>query len=274
VSYRDKTKINNLLELIEKFQADIPISLNEAEEVIASYVRSIRTSEVLPSYHPIKKLERKWYDSLLGEEPNYSVYADPYYVCEAWACWALYSNKSIKALNKDNALINRSVIDLIHKAKIVVDAGCGIGYSTAFLKELLPDSHVIGTNLPGTLQYRIANEIADEAGFEMATGLENLGPVDVVFASEYFEHFQHPFRHVLEIIEQNRPEYIITINSFTGIAIGHFPIYLFTRGLGLTDTIPNKAAGRTFGRVMRNAGYAKLKTKIWNDRPSIWQKQP
>jgi len=212
------------------------------------------------------ELQKKWYDSL--EDPDFTVYEDPYYICDIWLCWVKYSRRYLCDISKPTSLGTRSIQSYIGQPKVIFDLGCGFGYTTALLKELFPLSKVVGTNLETSFQYEMAKQMGQRYGFEVHSGLDEIHTADLVFASEYFEHFQSPLEHLHDVLKKRRPKFLIIANGFNGLAIGHFNTYYH-----LGKPYCASDMGRMFNKQVSAYGYKKLKTKLWNNRPAIWVHQ-
>jgi hypothetical protein len=204
-------------------------------------------------------LEQRWYESLANGEPDYGVYDDDFFVSDLWACWVVYSRGYVKAIRK---LAEKGLLPEIAS---VADLGCGAGYTTAALQEVWPAARVIGTNLPRTAQYRIAESIGAEHGFFMSPSIGR--PVDLVFASEYFEHFQRPIEHLRDVIRFGSPRYLVVANSFGSRSIGHFNTYYDAE-----TPYSNKTIGRAFNKLLRDRRYQRVQTGFWNNRPAVWKR--
>ena len=204
-----------------------------------------------------RDLEKYWYDSLGKRNPAYDVYGRPEFIAETWACFGVYSKGFIKSLIKIN----------LHKFGVnsILDVGCGVGLTTAYLKILFDAENVIGTNVPG-YQFNIASKIGEEIGFKIKTNFKNEKNIDLVFASDYFEHFESPIKHLNEVLKVN-PKLIVVANSFGSVSVGHFNIYKINRLL-----VENKRVGRLFNNELKSRGYRQIKTKFYNNRPTIWKK--
>jgi SAM-dependent methyltransferase len=200
-------------------------------------------------------LERRWYASLERGEPDYGVYADPAYVAEAWACWVAYARRYVRAVATLPAGLGQ--------VRSVADVGCGIGYSCWAWRGVFPGARVTGTNLPGTPQYAVAADVARERGFDLLPRLD--GPADLLFASEYFEHFPEPVDHLRELLDVARPRVLVAANTFGAPSTGHFPSYR----AGGRD-LDGRSTSRAFARALREAGFAKVETGFWNARPAVW----
>tara|TARA_R110000765_G_scaffold193319_1_gene298870 strand:- start:8 stop:676 length:669 start_codon:yes stop_codon:yes gene_type:complete len=194
-------------------------------------------------------LQTKWYDSLDRGKPDFSVYEGEGYVHETYECWKVYSRRYIKLLAK----LKFSGVN--H----VLDIGCGLGYSTVQLAELF-DCKATGTNIKDSLQWQVCSAMRVLHGIELS---EKYVPADLVFASEYFEHFSHPNLELEGMLDIVDPKYVVTANTFGSDSIGHFREY---------NGEARSKAGRSFGNVLRRRGYKKVETKFWNSRPSVWVK--
>lgn len=207
-----------------------------------------------------RELEDAWYRSLAAGAPDYGVYADDRYIGELYACRTGYSRKYLLALQK------LGLFDAA--ARLVVDLGCGVGFSTAGLKLMFPATTVVGTNLAGTRQRSIAEAVGTERGFTVqdAAAAED-GVADLVFASEYFEHFEAPVGHLRAVLDAAAPKMLVIANAFGSKAIGHFDAYLVDG-----EKESPAATSRAFNAELRLRGYAPVETKFWNNRPSVWRR--
>lgn len=213
-----------------------------------------------------QRLERRWYDALSAGPPDWDVYATDYYLAELWACWVVYSRNYLRGLTRPAQVGSRSFCEHAAPVRRVLDLGCGVGLTTAALTQVFPDAQVVGTNLDGTRQIELARKLAERYGFRIDT--EPSGPVDLVFASEYFEHFPSPVRHLQDVLRAASPRAMLIANSFGTRAIGHFPRY-FVRGQWKDGT----ATKREFAAELRASGYVKVRTSFWNNRPTYWRRK-
>jgi SAM-dependent methyltransferase len=206
------------------------------------------------------ELEARWYTALRAGTPDFTVYDGDAYLAEAWACWCQFSGPHIKTLARSG-----------YAARVtpatVADLGCGIGWSTAALCRLWPDAKVTGTQLLNTLQARIARLHADSLGltFPLVEDLSGVGHVDLVFASEYFEHFLDPARHLDEVLTALTPDRLVLASTFTKNATGHFYAYLING-----EPVPRRSVARRFNAHLRARGYERDVERFWNDRPALW----
>jgi SAM-dependent methyltransferase len=203
-------------------------------------------------------IENKWYESLKLNNPIYEYYSRIEFVIEAWCCFHIYSKKYISMLEKLN--IGEWNVDS------VVDVGCGIGFSTCYLKYIFPERKIYGTNVKG-FQYNIANHLAKKNGFSIMENLDSLSTIDLIFASEYFEHFYNPIEHLIYILRKN-PKILIIANSFGSRSFCHFPDYEYNNKI-----YSNKEIGKIFNNILRNNGYENLDCGFWNNRPSVWREK-
>lgn len=219
---------------------------------------------------PYTNMMDQWYASLEKDikNPDYSVYSDPYYFAETWLCWKLYSRITLRACTviKDKTLGMPLFADM-QKVKTAFDLGCGMGYTTAAIKQFFTDSRVIGTNFKESAQFKFAENFGKQYNFEMMD--THIGTkADLIFASEYFEHIQEPIVHLKSVLDECEPRYLIIINAFGSKAIGHFPEY-YHHNKPYTSTQISKM----FGNTLRSYGFEKVKTSCWNGRPTYWRKK-
>lgn len=213
---------------------------------------------------PDANLEARWYASLEAGAPDYRVYHERAFLRDLWFCWVGYSRRYLMMVSSPRR-DGRRLVDQLGDVGSVIDLGCGAGYTTAALKEMWPTARVIGTNLPGTPQYEVAAKLSRLHGFEVASRVEE--HADLVFASEYFEHFEWPITHLREVLDCATPKALVIANSFGSRSTGHFPEYK-----DLDRTYSNKRIGRVFNSELRSRGYQKMETGFWNGRPTVWRK--
>jgi len=214
-------------------------------------------------------LQLRWYDSLAAGKADYGVYATDYYLGEMWACWSVYSRKYLTGILQPKSLPPYGILGHLGTVRRVVDLGCGIGFTTAALREIFPHADVGATNLNGTAQAEVARRMAKQFGFRLSETVEAFkGPTDLVFASEYFEHIESPLDHLEEVLTTLTPRTLLVANSFGTRAIGHFNHYLVAG-----QPMPGHALSRMFNAALRHHGYRKMKTAMWNQRPAYWVRQ-
>ena len=214
-------------------------------------------------------LEGEWYRALDDNRIDYSVYNDEYYFTDLWLCWEIFSRGYLRAIKHPSSLSKDgdSLIDFLDDVATVVDLGCGIGYTTAALKEIFPHAKVYGTNLKKTRQFTFCQSIERHYKFRV-TEDKHIKTADFVFASEYFEHILAPAEHVEDIISRWNPSYLYLANSFNTKSVGHFREYWIN-----DDWVDQKDASRAFNAILGGLGYQKVKTCLWNDKPALWAKK-
>lgn len=243
-----------------------PLDQAQALTLTLDAIRHHKHPPITPPEDALSLLQQRWYESLRIGTPDYSVYANPYYFCEVWLCWIIYSRKYLCALRNPKSMQDRSIVEHIGTPATILDLGCGFGYTTAGLKELFPQSEVVGTNLEGTAQYAMAAYFGSQHGFKLAGSYEGIH-ADLIFASEYFEHISNPVEHLRDVLASCTPSRLLIANTFTSPAIGHFETY--TDG---EATLTGAEASRLFNDTLRDAGFTKQKTNCWNNRPTYWSR--
>lgn len=259
-------------EVKEKFEEEYSVIREVTEEdskdldYFLKYTRIREEGD--KSKYVTKQEELDWYKSLEMGEPDYSVYGTKNYYKEIFCCYIVYSRDYLKRIDKTK--MNGSdelVLDYI-KSKIgdkcIVDLGNGIGYSTASLSSMF-DNKVYGTNLEISEQYDFNISIKDKYDFEMRTDINDIDNIGVVFASEYFEHIERPFEHLLDIINNKKPNFLIIANSFNKVAVGHFENYKYENKM-----ICQTKAQRFFTSLLREL-YKPIDAKFWNNTPMVWE---
>lgn len=256
--------IIGFLELCKREGADI----NKIYQVALTTIRHLTGSKKTRELTVLDQtLQNKWYQSLQSGRPDYSVYDSDLYLGELWACWIIYSRKYLLAIQDRKSLFAKSIVDDIGLVERVADLGCGIGYTTAAIKSMYPRADVYGTNLENTVQTKIAKAMGAKYDFVIYPDCQSYpNQVDIIFASEYFEHIINPIDHLLDILQVTKPRALLVANTFTAKSIGHFDFYQV--GGGWVD---GKTTSRMFNDTLRNHGYKKMDTKLWNNRPAYWK---
>ena len=158
--------------------------------------------------------------------------------------------------------------------KSFVDVGCGFGYTTMALKELFPKAEAYATNFPEGCQWRLATIFSKKYNFSLHPNVKSINKqIDLIWATEYFEHIENPIEHVQEIIDVCNPKYFIIANAFGTHSIGHFDNYKVKNdNMNNYDIVPGKNISRLFDKHLKLQGFTKVKTKCWNNRPTYWKK--
>lgn len=250
-----------LEEFLKLYSAYQSINIDQARKLIKEtilYYKSPGTKR--GELRHIQEMENKWYQSLDIDprKPDYDVYDHKYYFTDLWACWVIYSRTYLKNIRKH-------VVPAMGNPTSVLDLGCGIGFTTAALSEMFPGAWVYGTNIETSRQFGFCKEMGDRWDFAMLPSHRHCkGLVDVVFASEYFEHIENPLVELAGVLLLN-PKWLIIANAFNTVSIGHFRVYC-------EGTIHQGAISKVFDQVLIDAGYEKQKMGLWNNRPTIWKK--
>lgn len=238
----------------------------------AKQFKSIDADSIYKAYcegnSNLPPLYERWEKSVENNAFDFSVYDDDAYLNEAFYCWKKYARTYILLLKK--YVYSKSCEMNVDDVQSVIDLGCGCGYSTVALKSVFNNAKIVGTNLKNTLQYKIDEEICRQ--FEDCSMIDesdtlNLGRVDVVFASEFFEHLQSPKELLSALIGVYQPKYFIIANTFTKMSLGHFNSYIWDE-----DEMSGKEVSRKFNDYLRASGYVDLDTGFFNHRPKIWKK--
>jgi len=249
---KPKQCLGNYLRRCQKQGVDIERLHRIAQQTIKDI--KYKTGTVSP-------LQRQWYVALRsGKNPDYSVYESPDYLAELWACWAVYSRMYLRSIRSQYP-------GIITQSRGIADLGCGAGFTTAALSEL-STGKVTGTNLQGTVQEKVAQGVASDYRFRVVANLSDIRHnVDLVFASEYFEHFNAPIEHLGQVLSILKPRWMIIANAFNADSTGHFDTYQVG-----DHRISGKSTSRAFGATLRQAGYTKVKTPFYNQRPQVWKR--
>jgi len=270
MSILDNIKKAHLDQYLLRCQTVMPeLNVEEARKVALAAIRYYKGSKAArEELRARQDLEKRWYESVASGTPDFGVYDDDYFIAEMWACWVVYSRGYVRTLSK--------IIKTFGNLDVIADLGNGFGYTTAALKELWTGTYVYGTNLRETRQYRIAEALGKLYDYNMFPSVS--GPIDLVVAFEYFEHFEQPIEHLAMILDTSNPKFLVTANAFGSTSIGHFPKYKLTRleisaDSQLDVTVSNKAIGRHFNKYLRYRGYEPVKTGFWNNRPAVWRRK-
>jgi 2-polyprenyl-3-methyl-5-hydroxy-6-metoxy-1,4-benzoquinol methylase len=239
------------------------IGISTADQIVAASYSVLKSG----ADELLTQLEQDWYESLATGQPNYDLYDTDNYLAEVWYCYETYSKKYLREIQKERSLPPFGIYAQNKNAQLLVDLGNGLGITSAVLTEMFPAATVIGTNVPNSSQYKMAQILANQYGFTMVSDANEIKQqADLLFASEYFEHFQNPIEHLLHVIENLHPKRMLIANTFTNNATGHFNFYLHQG-----KEIDGKTMSRLFNATLRSLGYQKVVTKMWNNRPTYWE---
>ena len=274
----DLIKKENLKEFLESFNKELKIDIDSYYKLGLESIKYYKGSpSIRESFRKRQNLEIKWYESLEKKEPWYDVYNQLDILPDIWACWVLYSRKYLVTICSDKSLATKdhhgnwynkkSIVEDMGEINSIVDVGCGIGYTTVALQEIFPKAKVYGTQVEGTYQFDVCTKTVANTDISIVPNVLSIeGDVDLVFASEYFEHFERPIEHLTEILKK-KPKCLIIANAFNSISIGHFNIYKHK-----DQEFNPVQISRMFNATLKIEGYKLVKTKCWNNRPAYWKK--
>ena len=231
------------------------------------YCIKANTKKGLKAHRDLLKLEAQLYHQLrfLGNA-DYSVYQEKIYLSEVWVCFDYYAKKYIKDI------FNTKLVPDLKKyigQGSVLDLGNGIGFSSVAFTQQLPNK-VIATNVKKSYQWTLNETLSKAYNYKLIDSLSETEKecIEIVFASEYFEHFERPVEHLKEVLEIANPTILICANAFNADSTGHFDQYL-----DQSNMFTPKEISRLFGKTLKEYNYLKYETKCWNNRPSIYIKK-
>lgn len=256
-----KNKREDFREFLESYSTILDFDVEEMYEAGERWLRAFKADETTPEYDA---LLAKWLNS---NRTDFSVYDDLHYVLDSWTSWALYSSRALHLINK-RASDKKEVylLDFLSRTS-ALDLGAGHGYSTVAMSEILPNATVTATQLEGTHQIEFARKLFEsKPRLAIQTEKDPYQKTDIIFASEYFEHFDRPIHHLDEIMAAD-PDYLVTGNTFTvPDAVGHFEKFYNRDEVEMTG----KEMGGHFARQVRKMGYKNQVIRFWNTTPCFW----
>lgn len=252
------------LALCDAAGADVELVKDVAESTVA-YLNADKAKRA--TMRANQELERRWYDALARGRPDWGIYGDDRYLGDLWACWIVYSRQYLRNVVAPSSLPPDGVAASLGRVRRIADLGCGIGFTTAALTEMFPGAEAWGTNLEGIRQTMVAKQMGRLHGFQVVATIEQVPHVDLVFASEYFEHMPRPLDHLDDVLRLLQPRALLVANTFTSRSPGHFDRYRVNG-----DMLPGKTTSKLFNNLLRVSGYTKVETKLWNSRPALWMK--
>ena len=225
-----------------------------------------------------RKVEPLWtlWDQVVARERDVNeVYRAPSYLSDAWASWAGYTRTRLREAFGAR-FVEGGLLNAVPDPEVIVDLGNGLGLSTRSLSEAYPEALVAGTNFEGSVQSAIANahsmgrfgQFGDAIEAEVWISDNGFNRADIVVAMEYFEHFERPLQHLHGILTALNPLVLLVANSFKLGAVGHWPAY-FIEGRGI---VTPRQAGTAFWNALRDYGYERRESEVWNNRPAFWVK--
>jgi ubiquinone/menaquinone biosynthesis C-methylase UbiE len=257
----EKSKPTQSLDEIRKlylYKKWLPIVNDYVAKLEGKQYSSFSKKQAIELEHT--QLDEWWWGEHYKDFSRYSTF---HYLYAGLNCFDNYSKPS--AIDAFKNLKNE-------KIKSIIDVGAGIGLSTMLLSDLFPEATVLYNNIEGSLQEKFFNENKQKCfnvkNLEFISNDELLKvrdfDFDLLFASEYFEHFDKFLDWTSKIIEDNRFRYIVVNNSFSVEAYGHFKEYQLDGTL-----ITPRQASRQWLTFIRNS-YEDMKVKCWNGRPRMF----
>jgi SAM-dependent methyltransferase len=149
--------------------------------------------------------------------------------------------------------------DLLHqhfdfdylKRTSAIDLGAGCGLSTQKLALYLPK--VVYNNFSAR-QLAVALSLGLKQKIIAADCCDIRQHFDIIFAFEFFEHFQKPLKAFELIVKNIKPKMIFMQNSFGAFGYGHFKEYEINGKI-----YSNKTAGAAFNEALKKLGYTLIK---------------
>jgi SAM-dependent methyltransferase len=259
LNHRPNILLENFLEDYQKFNK---IDYEYAKQLISLGFK-------LQANAPYQKfLVDEWYASLEADKPNFDLYDHQYYFVDLWICWKEYSRNYLKAIPKRNSLdAETSIYSYLKDIRTVADLGCGLGLTSAGLKQIFKNARVVGTNIKDTKQYAFCEFMSKKYDFEIEPHYSRLPKLDLLFASEYYEHIYDCLDEIDVILKTKAPRYLYIASSFNTVSYGHFRKY---KTLNSDAQVDQKKISKIFNNTLKLNGYRKIKTKLWNNRPALW----
>jgi len=131
-----------------------------------------------------------------------------------------------------------------------IDLGAGVGLSTHYLREGLPNLSICYNNTEGRQADIAAKFLDGRKGFLLYDALDICQKTDVLFAFEFFEHFDEPTEAFRRLTNQTDAELVIMQNSFGAYGYGHPPKFQFCG-----DTVGAKYMKILFNHWLEETGW-------------------
>ena len=199
---------------------------------------------------------------------KHDAYTNLFYLYSATVCYFYYSRAAIGVLFKNK--------EKLGKIDRILDLGAGNGLTSMKLSDVF-NCKVYYNQLDG-IQKEFAREmfikynsnctvLPEDRSFERTNG-----KIDLVFASDFFEHLERPINYLENVIRNVNPKYIVTCNAFTAPHPDHIhPFYFHKQYGGTIESIEPKKISRRFNAKLRYSGY-EIYFKGWSGRPTVWKK--
>ena len=253
MSFLDKIKKSDLEEFLKETSLYCVIDVKRIYDVTINLLKKFEGKKEITdeSVREWKKLYDDWYYSLETNNPDYRVYSDAHYMSEVWLCWTKYSRRYLKdLLNKKSIKINneyKTVIEFFGKNDVIIDLGCGFGYTTATLKEIWPNSVVYGTNIKDSVQFKFATELGKKYNFSIIEDFKNFGKKLVDKAKQIF--FFPPNKLP---VSSEKVFNVYKGETITGIEVRREPL------TGAISKVADWVSGGKYTEKLKDLGYDKV----------------
>jgi len=197
-------------------------------------------------------------------------YQNLFYLYCATVCFFDYSRSACGVLRANKEKLN--------DVTTIIDLGAGNGLTSLFLEEIF-GAKIYYVQLDG-IQKEFAKDLfyKDRVSHNIEVLPEDRQfiktkvKVDLVFASDFFEHLVMPETYLNNVIIGCEPKYIVTCNAFTAKHPDHIQQYELFDGEGKTAKVQPSKMSRVFNKSLRDRGY-EIYFKGWSGRPTVWMKQ-
>jgi SAM-dependent methyltransferase len=114
-------------------------------------------------------------------------------------------------------------------AKRILDVGCGVGASSAWLKSLYPESYTVGLEGNGALLPELASNVDEPHIVDLNGSWPDVGAVDLVLLLDVLEHLVDPQKALARIMEMMTEDGTVII-SLPNVAHLSVSLPLLLRG--------------------------------------------
>jgi SAM-dependent methyltransferase len=97
-------------------------------------------------------------------------------------------------------------------ANRILDAGCGAGVTSAWLKTIYPNAYTIGLEGNAELQAELARNVDETHIVNLNDPLPNVGAPDLVLLLDVLEHLPHPEQLLARLVTEMSPEATVIVS--------------------------------------------------------------